>query len=160
MVTWTGSARNLFDAARAAAMECERTRRMLMTMELRETSGGSSDVKVSRGHVSDPMRKVDARLDKETLWEQRIEENESLMDYATCVLYGRNQDGKGGIAVVLGTACADALWWHYLACETWERAGEIVGYTERRCHQMRDMTMDYIDAHGFDAVMDGRGSAT
>lgn len=152
-------ARDLFDAARAAAMENERTRRMLMEMELRETGGGSSDVKISRGSISDPMRRVDARIDKEALWGTRIEENERLMDYATCVLYGENQDGKGGVCALLGSAYADVLWWHYLGCETWKRVGEIVYYSERRCKQIRDIAFDLVDSIGVDAAIAGTGIA-
>lgn len=159
MVTWTGSARNLFDAARSAAMECERTRRMLLAMELREGGSGGEGAKVNGGSVSDPMRRVDARLDMEAQWGARIEENEQLMDYATCVLYGRDQDGKGGITALLGSACADALWWHYLGCETWVIAAHMVGYSDKWCKQMRSVAFDLIDSVGADEVMNGRGLA-
>ena len=152
-------ARSLFDAARSAALECERTRRMLIAMELRETGGGASDVKISRGSISDPMRRTDARLDKEALWGVRIEENEQLMDYATCVLYGRDQDGKGGISLLLGMLYADVIWWHYLGCETWARTGDIVGYSPQRCKALRDIAFDFVDGLGLANIIDGRGIA-
>ena len=154
-------ARDLFDAARTAATECERTRRMLLAMEAAEQGGRASlDSKIARGSISDPMRRVDARIDREAAWRVRIEENESLMDYATCVLYGSEQDGKGGIAVLLGTAYADALWWYYLGHETWERTGEIVGYSKSRCKSMRDVAFDLVDALGLAATICGEGMAT
>ncbi len=153
-------ARDLFDAARTAAMECERTRRMLAAMEDAEQGGGSAlGVKVAHGSIADPMRRVDARMDRESAWRIRIEENERLMDYATCVLYGREQDGRGGVAALLGTVYADVMWWYYLGCERWERVGEIVGYSKTGCKRLRDVACDLIDAHGLAATVGGEGMA-
>lgn len=153
-------ARDLFDAARAAAMECERTRRMLLAMEATEgMAGHGMTERVRSGSVSDPMRRTDARIDKERLWQARIEENEELMDYATCVLYGREQDGKGGVCALLGSAYADILWWHYLGCETWESTGSMVFYSESRCKQMRDIAFDLVDSIGIGAAISGTGVA-
>lgn len=140
-------------------MECERTRRMLLAMELREGGSGGDGAKVSGGSVSDPMRRVDARLDMEAQWGVRIEENEQLMDYATSVLYGRDQDGKGGVSLLLGMLYADVIWWHYLGCETWARTGDIVGYSPQRCKALRDIAFDFVDGLGLANIIDGKGIA-
>lgn len=154
------SARDLFDAARDAALECDRTRRMLMAMESAEQTAGSQlGAKVSHGSISDPMRRVDARIDRESALYQRIEEDEALMDAATRVLYGAEQDGNGGVCAMLGTVYADVLWWHYLACETWLRTGAIVGYSQQHCKRFRDVAFELIDAHGIAAVIAGDGMA-
>ena len=151
------SARQLFDAARDAAWECERLRRQLEMM--RSASGGGSDVKVSHGSVSDPMARVDRMLDREAAWEATIERDESLMDFATDLLYGADQMGGGGVATVLGMRHADILWWHYLALETWDRTGAIVGYSPARCKQLRDEAFDVMDALGAERVRAGMGLA-
>lgn len=148
------NARDLFTAARDAAAECERTRRMLQAMEDAETGGGSAmGARVSRGSVGDPMRRVDARIDKERVWFARIEANESLMDFATCVLYGRDQDGRGGVNAALGGAYADVLWWRYLAVEPWATVARMVGYSRRRCMELQAVAFDYVDSVGiYDAI--------
>lgn len=153
-------ARDLFDAARVAAFECERIRRMLQAMEdAEQTCGAELGSKVQSGSISDPMRRVDARIDKELLWLQRIEQDESLMDAATCVLYGRDQDGKGGVSLLLGMLYADVIWWHYLGCETWARTGDIVGYSPQRCKALRDIAFDFVDGLGLANIIDGKGIA-
>lgn len=152
--------RELFDAARDAALENERMTRMLQAMEASEVMPGKGMTdRIAHGTVSDPMRRTDARIDRERLWHTRIEENERLMDYATCVLYGSDQDGKGGVCALLGIVYADILWWHYLGCETWERTGEIVYYSERRCKQIRDIAFDLVDSIGVGAAIAGVGVA-
>lgn len=154
------SARDLFDAARGAAIECERIRRMLIAMESAEQSVGTAlGMKVDAGSISDPMRRVDARIDKESRWHQRIEEDERLMDLATSVCYGADQDGKGGLSLLLGMLYADIIWWHYLGTETWARTGDIVGYSPQRCKAIRDIAFDFIDGLGVANIIDGMGIA-
>lgn len=150
------SARDLFDAARDAAIECERCRRQLEAMR---ESGGGSDVHVSRGSVSDPMARVDRIIDQEARWESVIERDERLMDLATSVLYGEDQMGSGGVHALLGSVYADILWWHYLALEKWDRVGEIVHYSPQRCKQLRNVAFDLIDAHGIAETVCGSGMA-
>lgn len=150
------SARELFGDARTAAIECERTRRMLQAMEDTEgPTGGGMGPRVSRGAVSDPMRKVDARIDKEAVWRRRIEENERLMDYATGVCYGEQQDGRGGVDALLGAAYADVLWWRHLAAESWDEVARVVGYSPRRCAELQAVAFDFIDANGIRATIAG-----
>lgn len=151
------SARDLFESAHDAAWECERCRRQLLAM--RESSGAGSDIHVSRGSISDPMARVDRIIDREARWESIIERDEALMDYATAVLYGRDQDGNGGVDALLGSVYADVLWWHYLALETWERVGRIVHYSPERCKQLRDIAFDVIDANGLLETVNGIGMA-
>ena len=153
-------ARQLFEAAREAVREMERTRRMLEAMEAAEQSGGSTlGAKVAAGSVSDPMRRVDARLDREAVWERRIEEDARLMDYACCLLYGAEQDGRGGVAALMGSLWADVIWWRYLGDATWAKAGEVVGYSRTRCKELAAEAMDALDAYGAERMLGGRGFA-
>ena len=156
MVEAWDDARGLFETARAAAQECERTRRMLRAMEDAEgATGGGMGARVSRGSVSDPMRRVDARIDKEALWQRRIEDNERVMDRATCVLYGAEQDGRGGIDAALGSVYADVLWWRYLAAESWDDVARMVGYSPRRCAELQAIAFDYVDSVGVAGAIRG-----
>ena len=155
-----GSARELFEAARAAAQENERTRRMLSTMEESEgMRGAGTGARVAAGSVADPMARVDVRVDREAAWHRRVEENCALIDLAGAVIYGRWYDGEGGVDALLSTAHADVLWWYYLACEPWRSVGERTGYSEQRCRQMRDEALDTVDAYGLRRVIDGVGIA-
>lgn len=153
-------ARELFEAAREAALDMERTRRMLEAMEASEQSAGGSGPKVSHGSISDPMRKVDARLDRERLWHARMEEDARLVDYATCIVYGAAQDGHEGVCALLSTLHADCLWWRYLGCATWAEVGQIVGYSRTRCKELVAEALDCIDAYGAERMLDGMGLAT
>lgn len=150
------SARDLFEAAREAAVECERTRRMLQEMEAGEgVAGGGLGMRVSRGSTSDPMRRTDARIDHENVWRRRIAEDERLMDYATSVLYGAEQDGRGGVDALLGTAYADILWWRYLAAAPWAVVARMVDYSVRRCAELHAVALDFVDANGIRATIAG-----
>ena len=129
---------------------------MLIAMETTEQSVGTAlGMKVDSGSISDPMRRVDARIDKESRWHQRIEEDERLMDLATSVCYGRDQDGKGGLSLLLGMLYADILWWRYLAAESWETVARMVGYSPRRCAELQAIALDFVDANGIRATIAG-----
>ena len=154
------SARDLFEAARNAAQENDRTRRMLVAMEEQEgLRGAGTGARVASGSIGDPMSRVDARVDREAAWHRRIEENCELIDLANAVIYGRWYDGEGGVDALLTSAHADVLWWYYLAREPWLRVGEKVGYSEQWCRQMRDEAFDMIDSYGLQQVIDGLGLA-
>lgn len=118
-------------------------------------TGGGMGPRVSSGTVSDPMRRVDARIDKEGVWARRIAEDERLMDHAVRVVYGADQDGRGGVDALLGATYADILWWRYLAAESWEGVARAVGYSARRCVELRDIALDFVDANGIAATIAG-----
>lgn len=152
-------AREMFEAARDAARDMERTRRMLEAMEASEQSAGGSGPKVSHGSVSDPMRRVDARLDRERLWHRRMEDDARLVEYATSIVYGAEQDGSGGVCALLSALHADCLWWRYLGDATWERVGQVVGYSRTRCKELVSEALDCVDAYGSERMLAGSGLA-
>lgn len=154
------STRDLFEAARNAAQENDRTRRMLVAMEEQEgLRGAGTGARVASGSIGDPMSRVDARVDREAAWHRRIEENCELIDLANAVIYGRWYDGEGGVDSLLSSTHADVLWWYYLACEPWRQVGERTGYSLQRCRQMRDEAFDMIDSYGLQHAINGVGLA-
>ena len=155
-----GSARDLFEAARDASRENDRTRRMLVAMEEQEgLRGAGTGARVASGSIGDPMACVDARVDREAAWHRRIEENCELIDLASAVIYGRWYDGEGGVDALLSSKHADVLEWYYLACEPWHEVARKVGYSWQRCRQFRDEAFDTIDSYGLQRVIGGLGLA-
>lgn len=154
------SSRDLFEAARSASKENDRTSRMLAEMEEAEgLRGAGTGARVASGSIGDPMARTDARVDSEAAWHRRIEENCELINLASAVLYGRWYDGSGGIDSLLSGKHADVLWWYYLACESWSVVAEKVGYSQQRCMQLRDEAFDTIDSYGVRRIVDGLGIA-
>ena len=126
------NARALFDAARDAARECERCRLQI------ERMASSEGLKAQRydaiGHgsgVSDPMRQTDRRIDFENRKREVIENDEALMDYAFCVLYGA--DRNSGASSLVGEFPADVVWWHWLGDLTWTATANMLDASKSWC---------------------------
>ena len=156
---WFSDAREMFAAAREAALDMERARRQLEMLE-GGGRGRADGPKVRAGSIADPMRRVDGIIDRSRVLEARIETDAELVDYACSVLYGREQDGRGGVCVLCSPLHADVLWWRYPGAATWEQVGMAVGYSRTRCKELAAEALDLCDAYGPDAVLDGRGLAT
>lgn len=153
------TSRELFEAARDAAGESERTLVQLRRMEESEQRlGGGIVAAVSRGEAPDPRRRTDERLDLEAMMGRRLEEDDRLMDFATTLLYGEKR-GEGGVAALLGTDYADLLWWRYLGRESWERASQAAGWSRRAARRKAEEAFDLMDALGAEHVREGRGMA-
>lgn len=152
-----GSARDLFESAREASLDAEHIRRQLVAMEERALSpGGGGDGPVVRG-TPDPQRssrRADALLDREESLRRRQEDDYRLIDLASWVLYGT--DNETGLASLVPAWWCDALWWHYLDCASWRDTARAVGYSEQRCKQVRDLALDTVDSWGIVDTMQGR----
>ena len=149
------TARDYFEATHLAARELERTRSSLMMMEAREQAAGSSLGGHVAGGSSDPMARVDDRIDREAMWHRRIAEAEAVLDHATMVVYGREYDERGGIAKGIGSVYADVIYWRYLDRKPWAKVAEMVSATPRTARRMHDMALDYVDAVGIDGAIMG-----
>lgn len=152
------SARELFEAVRDASKERERTCRQLERLEARRSGGGSSIAGVARGgrHDVNGMGPTIALVDYQERMRQRIRDDERLMDYATAVLYGKND---GGVASLMGSSHADAMFWRFLAAETWKTCSEQCGVSESTARRMVQEALDLVDALGAARVAEGVGIA-
>ena len=146
------TASELFEAARDAAQQNESMRRRIERMELAEMGTGQGEP-IAKGFIADKMARVDSRLDLEEEFARAIEENWALIDEATNVLYG--EDGRTGLALALGIAYADAIWWRYLAAAKWSDVAQACGATDRTCQTRVQVGLDFIDANGIEATRAG-----
>ena len=106
------TARDLFEAARDAAIEARRASRQIREMELRAGSLGGGGFEPRVRSTPDPDRmgaEAARRAERTEMLESRMERDYALIDAATWVLYGSRVDGTGGIDSMLGTAYADVI---------------------------------------------------
>lgn len=142
-----GSAREMFEAARAAAREAERIARDLRDLDEDEPSGGGGFEGRVHG-TPDPDRigrRVASSLDRRAMLEARQAEDYRLIDAACAVLYG--PDNRGGLYALVGWP-ADAIYHHYLGLRTWEETAELVIYSKRYVQEQVAWAFDMADANG------------
>lgn len=154
------SARELFDAAREAALDAERCRRQLEDIERRALSVGSPSFGplVSGSDHDRLTREVAAMVDRERELEGRIEDDYRLIDAACAVLYGR--DGMSdGLASIAPPWWADAIYQHYLALHTWSVVAVMMCYSAPHVRKAVQAAFELMDSMGMVATVDGRGSA-
>lgn len=151
------TSRDFFESVREAALDAERTWRQLQAMESREGVKAQRYGARVQGGSRDVMAATDARMDRERAWASRIERDYALIDEACAIIYGI--DNRGGIASLLGTATADAMFWRYCAAVTWPEVAKAVCYSEPWCYKAVAVALDMVDALGVEAVRAGRGGA-
>lgn len=152
-------ARELFEQARFAAQSLERRRAVLERMRATETGGGAGDgVKTSRGAISDPMRRVDERITRESVWLREMEEDTKTIDYATAVLYG--EDGRTGLSRCIGSGYADLLWLRYLDSRSVKGLSQIYQCGRTTIYRKLEIALDFIDSNGFKSTIRGVNNVT
>lgn len=151
------TSRDFFESVREAALDAERTRRQLEAMESREGIKAQRYGASVQGGTRDVMAATDARIDRERAWARRIERDYALIDEACEIIYGT--DNAGGIASLLGTATADAMFWRYCAAVSWDEVADAVNYSRPWCHRLVNVALEMVDALGVEKVKAGRGSA-
>lgn len=153
------SAREFFDAARAAARESRAIRLQLAAMEQQAVAIGSGGFESRVHSTPNPDRmaaRVAALADRRAVLEQRQAECDALVDAACRVLYGTD-DGRGLYALVGWPA--DAIWHHYLALHTWDETARLVAYSKGHVRRMVAAAFDLADANGQMWTELGRGFA-
>ena len=146
-----GSAREFFDAVRAAAQDIERTTRRLEALEESAYGVSGFDPTAIRVRTScsggDAMAlRVDRLVRDRQRLEDRIEEDYRMIDAADAVLYGN--DFADGLAALAPPLWADLLYHHYVALRTWREVAALVGYSEKYCIALSRAAFDVLDANG------------
>lgn len=139
------TARDLFEAARTAAQELERTatqrellasRRGYRSPSLSGSGGGCSA-------DAGGMRASDALIDYEAMMSGRVAEDAELLERASSVLYG-----DGGVSSEMGVIYADVLCWRYLMACTWEVTAAANHMDERTARVYADSALAVVDSLG------------
>lgn len=155
------SSRELFEAARQAAIDADRCRRQLEAMEHRALSVGrpSLEAHVSGGGDPDRIgRDVAALVDREAELCNRIESDYALIDSACAVLYG--SDGtSAGLATLAPPSWSDAIYHRYLGLRTWAEVAAMMGVSVSYAQKMVRAAFDIADANGLAATVAGTGLA-
>lgn len=153
------NARELFEAARDAVRDRESASRQLAVMDSRRRGGASplfGGGKGSPRDVNGTSANI-AYMDAEARMRKRISEDERLVAFAESVLYGR--DGLGGLACLLGSQAADAVFWRYLGSDTWAACEGACGMSRKTIASLIDSAFDVLDAVGVERAIDGVGIA-
>lgn len=153
------SARELFESAREASRDAERIRRQLVAMEERAEGlgGGGFEPRVRSTGEPDRMgSRVAAMVDVERKMRERQEQDYAIIDLASAVLYGRDNDA--GLWSLVGWR-ADAIFHHYLGGMTWAQVGDMLGYSEQHVWRECRAAMEVCDGWGLAATVSGMGGA-
>lgn len=153
---------DLFEAARAASLDIESTRRKMERVEQMRAAEGmraQSYEAVGRGGVSDPTSRIDRRIDLEGIYERRLDEDYELVALADMVIYGR-ESGAAGVERLMGPDYADVLHFRYCAAETWGTVSDRVGKSASWCKIAAQAAIDQVDAYGIERMLSGTGVAS
>ena len=155
------NARELFEAARAAAQEVARYHERVSRMEQTEGLRGASlsGARSPQRRDVNGMGRVDARIDLEAAERRHIEEDYALIDRAASVLFGMAQRGDGGVDALLGWREAKIMDLYYLEAMTWKQVSSMMGVSQDWCRTLRDSALDVCDAYGMGFTIDGSGVA-
>lgn len=138
------TARDLFEAARTAAQELERTKTQRELLASKRGYRSPSFSGMGGGSV-DPtgMAASDALVDYEAMMSGRVAEDAELLEYASHVLYG-----EGGVSSSLGGIYADVLCWRYLMACTWSVTAMANHMDERTAKVYADSAIAAVDSCG------------
>lgn len=102
-------ARELFEAARSAAIERDHAAKQLERMRHRTLGGSSSISGGGRGATKDVNGTAAsiAIVDYESMMRARLVEDTKLLNLCAALIYGKN--GREGVSAVLGSEYADVL---------------------------------------------------
>lgn len=139
------TARDLFEAARTAAQELERTATQRELLASRRGYRSPSLSGAGGGCSADAggMRASDELIDYEAMMRGRVEEDAELLERASSVLYG-----DGGVSSEMGVIYADVLCWRYLIACTWEVTAAANHMDERTARVYADSALAVVDSLG------------
>ena len=152
-------ARELFEAVRGAAKDRDRLERQALAMRTREGVRAASMQPRVAGTPDDYDRTAPTieRMAFEQASAERMLHDESLLEYGSALLYGR--DGRGGLSDLMGPAVADVMFWRFCAALSWQEVADTCGYSDRQCMRLADQGLDACDFYGVSRLADGKGDA-
>ncbi|MGR1083956.1 hypothetical protein ACUYFE_08010 [Olegusella massiliensis] len=155
------SAQEFFEAVKDASKDADRIAKILQTMTAAEAVKAQSYApRITGGGNRDVMCATDKRMDYEKRIRARQSDDYELIDSACEVIYGAEQNGAGGVGVLLNdNAYADLLWWRYCAAASWPETAAGCGKSEKWCQYSIKVAFDMIDSYGLERVKYGLGFA-
>lgn len=154
------SSRELFYAAKDAALDAERCRRQLDALEQRAQRIGSPsfEARVTGGDHDLIGRNVASLVDRERELEARVEQDYDLIDAACAVLYGR--DGvSDGLASLMPPWIADAIYYRYLGLRKWDDVAELLMVSPGHIQKRIRVAFELMDSLGMARTVAGCGAA-
>jgi hypothetical protein len=151
------NARDYFDWVRDASRDAESIRRQLETLESRAKTLGGGGFEPRTRSTPDPKRmegRIVAYMQREGELKARQEADYAIIGRACRLLYGEDEDGRGGVSAGCGTLHADVLWWRYLDDSPWKQVASVLGSSVTTCRAAHDAALRWIDESGtlFDAA--------
>ena len=151
-----GDARWFFERAREASRDAESIRQQLLRLEANAHSLGAQGFEPRTRSTPNPHRmegRIVAYADRERELRSRADADYEIIERATRVLFGSDEDGHGGVAQHVGTLHADVLWWRYLDDSPWKQVASVLGVSVTTCRGAADAAMRWMDETGFCAEM-------
>ena len=145
------TARDFFESVRAASIDVDRCRRQLERLEARARSLGGGGFEPRTRSTPDPHRmegRIAAYMDMDAQLDARMEADYALIDRACRVIYGPDEDGRGGVASHFAPVYADVLWWRYCAAEDWRHVARAVDYSISQARMLASTALAWIDECG------------
>ena len=143
------SAWAFFEEVREAAIDAERCKVQLDALEVRAKFGTGSGyherVQTSGNAVE---RRMVSNVSQYDQLEARRDRDYKLIDAACMVLYGKEQDGTGGLSAYKSGAYADVIWWRYVAAEVWKRIASCMDLSVSQCQRLCKDGLAAIDKLG------------
>lgn len=148
------TAREYFEAARAAQRHIDGRLAAIRAMREREGARAQSYEAIGRGGgASDPMRATDARIDAEARARSELAECERAVEDARAVCAGVRAANPNH------PAWGDVLELRYVELFEWDRIGRALDLTGSGVRQACRAALDWVDSVGLAAAREGCGQA-
>ena len=138
---------------RDASRDIDRITRTIELMKSREDVGGASLGQMSHGSASDPMGRVDVRMDFEHHQAEVLTNSRMVIDQAKNLLIGA--DGRAGLSMAFGDEYAEMLRLYYLELEPLKVLAAAFKTSRQTVRRRMDMAFDFIDSNGYDNTARG-----
>lgn len=148
------TAREYFEGARSAQRRIDGRLASIQSMVETEAQRAQRyDAIVHGSGISDPMARVDARIDAEARARAELADLEAAVDDARQVCAGIRRANPNQ------PFWGDALEHHYIDLMTWAESGSMFGVSAETMRRAAYSALDWVDAVGIAAAREGMGQA-